>query len=212
MDRSLVNLHHEVGKRFYWGLQNAYIKAQGAYTGENSALISRYMGAEFLLLGHSERRQYFQEDNSYLFEKVKFALENELKVVFCIGESLADREKNQTLSVLKKQLEDIFSPMTSGSELYNFAKKKITVAYEPVWAIGTGKVATPAQIEETHQGVRELLSGYGFTENRILYGGSVKPENASELISIANVDGFLVGGAALQADSFFKICEAAGYE
>ncbi|HPI40985.1 MAG TPA: triose-phosphate isomerase [Pseudobdellovibrionaceae bacterium] len=210
VDRSLVNLRHELGQRYFWGLQNSYTQAQGAYTGENSALVSRYMGAEFLLIGHSERRQLFQESDKILFEKIKFGLENELKVIFCIGESLQDREEGKTQKILKTQLDNVFSSLKSDSELYQLVQKNLTVAYEPVWAIGTGKVASPAQVQETHGWVREILNSYGLEQPRILYGGSVKPENAQELIRLPHVDGFLVGGAALVAESFLKICEAAG--
>lgn len=212
VDRSLVSARHELGHRFFWGLQNSYVKAQGAFTGENSALVSRYMGAEYLLVGHSERRQLFKEQGNFLYEKVKYGLENELQVVFCIGESLEEREGGETLSVLKKQIEEVLTPLGANQELFKIAQKALTIAYEPVWAIGTGKVATVAQVRETHQWVLDILSVLHFSGCRILYGGSVKSDNARELISIPNVDGFLVGGASLVPESFLQICEAVGYE
>lgn len=189
------------------GAQNCGFEQSGAYTGEISPQMLLDVGCSWTILGHSERRHQFYETNELVNRKVKFALESELNVIYCIGETLEEREKGQIKAVLKRQvgrgLKDI--PKNGPAEL--------VIAYEPVWAIGTGVTATPEQAEEAHAFVRELVAGQ-FDETvaqemRILYGGSVKPDNARELLSLENVDGALVGGASLKAESFAAIARAA---
>lgn len=178
------------------GLQNTYPKAEGAFTGENSAVVAKAIGCTSVLIGHSERRALFQE-NENLKDKVQFVQSLGLRAVFCVGETLEQREKNQTESVLSEQLEKGLS-LAQGDNLI--------IAYEPVWAIGTGKTATSAQAEEAHQFISQWLDKKNFKNVAILYGGSVKPENAAELIAQKHISGFLVGGASLDPESFKKIC------
>ncbi len=176
-----------------WGGQNVYFENTGAFTGESSAQTLKSMGASHCLVGHSERRSIFGETNEILNKKMKNALVQDLTPVFCIGESLEQRESGKTFSVLKEQI----SIGLEGVDL-----KKIILAYEPVWAIGTGKAATPEMVKEVHDYLRELCEE---PDLPLLYGGSVKPVNAAELYEIKNVNGFLIGGASLKADSFCEI-------
>lgn len=180
-----------------FGVQNAYTQASGAFTGENSVAVVKELGAKYVLIGHSERRQLFGEKNELLADKVAFTQSQGLVPMLCIGETLQEREANQTKDVLKTQL-------TLGLAKAD-KTKSLVVAYEPVWAIGTGKVASPEQVQETHKDVFEILKGLGFTAP-ILYGGSVKPDNAGGLAALPHVDGFLVGGASLEVASFQTIC------
>jgi triosephosphate isomerase len=178
------------------GVQNAYTQAQGAFTGENSAQVVKEIGGNYILIGHSERRSIFGETDALIADKVAYVQSLGLIPMLCIGETLQEREATHTFRVLETQL------------LLGLAKadktKPVVVAYEPVWAIGTGKVATPEQVAETHTDVHNILTKMGFTAP-ILYGGSVKPDNAAQLIKQAHVSGFLVGGASLEVDSFHKI-------
>lgn len=194
------------GSNIAVGGQNCYPKENGAYTGEIAPQMLLDAGCEWVIIGHSERRALFGEGDAFLNEKLKYALSTGLKVMFCIGETLAEREGGQMNAVLSRQV-------TEG--LLGLAEAdfdRMAIAYEPVWAIGTGVTATPEQAEEAHQFVRGLvgkLFGAAVADKvRIQYGGSVKPENAAELISKPNVDGFLVGGASLQAASFAAIVNA----
>ncbi|GIL16473.1 MAG: triosephosphate isomerase [Oligoflexia bacterium] len=181
------------------GAQNIYFESKGAFTGENSAQNAKEMGAEWALIGHSERRSLFGEVDHGLAKKVAHAQSLGLSPMLCIGETLDQREKGETNSVLKLQL-------VQGLSLAE-KSKPLAIAYEPVWAIGTGKVASIEQVRETHQAVRQMLTELGFsTSTPILYGGSVKKDNAKDLIQIPNVDGFLVGGASLEPKSFWDIC------
>jgi triosephosphate isomerase len=180
-----------------FGVQNAYFQAQGAFTGENSAVMMKELGGKYVLIGHSERRQLFAEKNELLAEKVNFTQGLGLVPMLCVGETLQEREAGKTKDILKSQLTESLSKADKS--------KPLVVAYEPVWAIGTGKVATAEQVQETHKDVFEILQSLGFTAP-ILYGGSVKPDNAAGLIQIPHVDGFLVGGASLEVASFQKIC------
>lgn len=189
----------KVSYELHFGVQNAYSQAQGAFTGENSAAVVKELGGKYVLVGHSERRQLFAEGSELLAEKVAFAQGIGLIPMYCVGETLQEREAGQTKSVLTKQLSQGLAKADKGG--------KLVVAYEPVWAIGTGRVATPDQVRETHQDVFEILKGLGFSAP-ILYGGSVKPDNAVGLIQIPHVDGFLVGGASLEVASFQKICSS----
>lgn len=189
-----------------YGAQNCHHEESGAYTGEISSAMIRSTGAEYVIIGHSERRTYFGEDDNLLNRKTKAALAAGLKVIFCCGEVLAEREKDIHFDVVKRQLTD---------GLFNLSEeqiKNIVIAYEPVWAIGTGLTASPAQAQEMHQYIRENLAGrYGkktAMDTTILYGGSCKASNAEELFSMPDVDGGLIGGASLKKDEFCAIVEA----
>ena len=189
------------------GAQNLHEKASGAYTGEISAGMLRDLYVRYVIIGHSERRQYFHEDDATVNRKTKAALQAELRPIVCIGETLPQRESNTWKKVLETQLKGGLADFTE-KELAD-----IIIAYEPVWAIGTGKTATPAQAEETHQFIRHFLaksfSMAAAERVRIQYGGSVKPENAKELLSQPNIDGALVGGASLDARGFTAIIKNA---
>jgi triosephosphate isomerase len=166
----------------------------------------RDIGCQYVILGHSERRQLLGETDEFIFTKVKAALEGGLTPIVCVGEVLEDREAGRTQEVVKKQFEGSLSGL-SAEEI-----TRVVIAYEPVWAIGTGKVATPAQAEEVHLDLRKLLTerynAQVAEQVRIQYGGSVKPGNAAELLSQPNIDGALVGGASLVADDFVAIAAA----
>lgn len=189
------------------GAQNVHSEVEGAFTGEVSAKMLKSFGVEFVIIGHSERRTYFNETDDFINKKIKRAIEYGIKPIFCIGETLAERESGKTFDVVESQLRNGLRNI-SESEL-----KEIVIAYEPIWAIGTGKTATPQQAEEVHSFLREKIGEmYNKSiaeEIRILYGGSVKPENARELFSQPDIDGGLVGGACLKADSFYQIILAA---
>lgn len=193
-------------KKIAVSAQNCADKASGAYTGEVSAAMVKSTGAEYVILGHSERREYYHETPEILKEKVLLALANGLKVIFCIGESLAEREANKQNAVCKAELEG--SVFNLSAE--DFAK--ITIAYEPIWAIGTGKTATSDQAEEIHAYIRSVIAdkyGKEVAENTsILYGGSCKGSNAPELFSKPNIDGGLIGGASLNVEDFCAIIKA----
>jgi triosephosphate isomerase len=186
--------------------QNCADKESGAYTGEVSASMVASTGAKYVILGHSERRAYYGETPEILKEKVKLALANGLTPIFCIGEVLEEREANKHFDVVKTQLKASLFELSAE----DFAK--IVLAYEPVWAIGTGKTATPAQAQEMHAFIRETLTEkYGkevADGTSILYGGSVNAGNAKELFSNVDVDGGLIGGASLGVDKFLPIVEA----
>lgn len=185
--------------------QNFYPKESGAYTGEISPLMLKDIGVEFVILGHSERREYFKESNAFINEKIKCALANNLTPIFCIGEKLEDREAGKTNQVNEKQIKEGLASLSAAEA------KKIIVAYEPVWAIGTGKTATPEIAETTHKEIRNVLKKlFGNTAEEIViqYGGSMKPSNAKELLSQENIDGGLVGGASLNAKDFASIVKA----
>ncbi len=186
--------------------QNCYSKKSGAYTGEVSAEMLQSINIEYCVVGHSERREYFNETNSILAEKVNLCLQNNITPIFCCGEPLEVREAGNQNQYVKVQLEE---------SLYHLDKEqiqKIVIAYEPIWAIGTGKTATTAQAQEIHQYIRTVLADkYGrdcANEISILYGGSVKATNAKEIFEAEDVDGGLVGGASLVADDFIQIIQA----
>ena len=186
--------------------ENCANKESGAYTGEVSAAMVKSTGAEYVILGHSERREYYNETPAILKEKVDLALANGLKVIFCIGESLTEREANQQEAICKAELE--------GSVFHLSAEqwKNIVIAYEPIWAIGTGKTATAEQAEEIHAYIRKCVADvYGAEaaeETSILYGGSCKASNAPELFGKPDIDGGLIGGASLKAPDFKGIIDA----
>jgi triosephosphate isomerase len=190
---------------FLTGAQNLYPKEEGAFTGEISPDMLKDAGARWVLTGHSERRSLFGESDAQVGAKTAFALAQGLNAVLCIGETLDQREAGQLEQVLARQLAAGLADVPPSCPPVCLA-----VAYEPVWAIGTGKVAGPKEILEAHALVRRLLcEKLGMSrELRILYGGSVKPDNASEIIGLDNVDGVLVGGASLQAESFSRIVRA----
>ncbi len=183
--------------------QNCSSEAQGAYTGEVAADMIKSTGATHVIIGHSERRTYFKEDNEVLHKKVTLVLENGLIPIFCCGEVLAEREANDHFNVVKNQLGETIFKLDEN----DFGK--IIIAYEPVWAIGTGVVASPAQAQEMHAYIRKLVAerySEEIADNTTLqYGGSCKPDNARELFANPDVDGGLIGGAALKADDFIAI-------
>lgn len=186
-----------VGTSIKWGAQNCYHQASGAFTGENSAQVVKDLGGSYVLIGHSERRKIFAETDALIAEKVAFTQSLGLTPMLCIGETLEEREAKHTFRVLETQL-------LLGLEKAD-KTKPVVIAYEPVWAIGTGKVATPEQVAETHTDVFNILAKMGFEHSPILYGGSVKPDNAAGLIKQPHVNGFLVGGASLEVKSFIDI-------
>ena len=189
------------------GAQNMHSEDSGAYTGEISAAMLKSIGCEYVILGHSERRTIFHENDEMINKKMKKALENNLKPIFCIGESLEEREKGITFDIIKEQLERGLTGIN------NTNLENIIIAYEPVWAIGTGKTATPSQAQEVHEFIRkcakENLSNSSAENLIIQYGGSVKPENSAELLNQPDIDGALVGGASLKVADFIAIAQAA---
>ncbi len=190
------------------GAQNCHPAAEGAFTGEVSPQMLLDAGCKYVIVGHSERRHGIAEPDLFLNRKVKAATAAGLGAIFCVGELLAEREANQTEAVLEFQLAAGLAGLSKD------AVAKVVVAYEPVWAIGTGKVATPDQAQEAHAFVRKRFAAqFGDAAAQALviqYGGSVKPDNAAEILKKPDVDGALVGGAALKADSFLAIVKAAG--
>ncbi|MDI6801911.1 MAG: triose-phosphate isomerase [Thermodesulfovibrionales bacterium] len=179
--------------------QDIFYEDKGAYTGAISPVMLKDAGCTYVIIGHSERRQYFKETDEVINKKIKAARQHGLNVIFCIGESLEERESKKTLDILKMEI-------TEG--LRDVHLDGVVVAYEPIWAIGTGKTATPEQAQEAHKYIREQLAlNYGdrAKEVRILYGGSATPENIDSLMNCEDVDGALVGGASLKADSFARI-------
>ena len=186
------------------GAQNLFYEKQGAFTGEVSADMVKAAGADYVIIGHSERRQYFHETDENVFKKIKAAFGAGLTPILCIGETDEEKKAEKTFSVLDKQIRNGLKGFRSSDEVNG-----LVIAYEPVWAIGTGNVATPDEVENTHRYVRSLITDiYGKTlanTTRILYGGSVKPDNVSTLMLKENIDGALVGGASLEADTFIKI-------
>ena len=189
--------------RFETGIQNFYPAENGAFTGEISPAMVHDCGGQWALCGHSERRHIFNEPVALISRKVHFALAHDLKVMLCVGETLEERESGHLNAVLMRQLTSALSGQSSET-----AVSSIAIAYEPVWAIGTGKTAGPAEIKEAHELIRgdlRTMFASACTELPILYGGSVKPSNAHEILGLDNVDGVLVGGASLEAKSFLAI-------
>ncbi len=186
--------------------QNIHFEEKGAFTGEISHEMLTSIGVKSVIVGHSERRKYFNESDKILSKKVKIAIDNSLTVIFCVGEELSDRENNKYFDVIKNQI---------SIGLFDLEKKQIKniiIAYEPVWAIGTGKTANVDQIQEMHQYIRNLIKdNYDLDSSekiRILYGGSVKPNNAKQIFSLKDVDGGLIGGASLNFSDFNEIIQA----
>jgi triosephosphate isomerase len=189
------------------GAQNMYWEDQGAFTGELSSEMIKSTGATYVIIGHSERRQYFSEIDETVNKKTVHALKSNLNPIVCIGESLEQREKGITKDVINDQLDGALNGISAEQ------MTRIIIAYEPIWAIGTGKTATPEQAQDVHAFIRSKLETMfdAATSNSVIiqYGGSVKPANASELLSQEDIDGALVGGACLEADSFSEIIKAA---
>ena len=202
----LASIAKEEGSPVAIAAENCANKAEGAYTGEVSAAMVASTGARYVILGHSERRAYYHEDGAILTEKVRLALDNGLAPIFCIGEVKEEREAAKHFEVVEAQLEEA----VFGLSAEDF--KKVILAYEPVWAIGTGLTATSAQAQEIHAHIRSLIAkkyGAEIAENTtILYGGSCNGGNAKELFSQPDVDGGLIGGASLAVDKFLPIIEA----
>ncbi|GGZ77769.1 triose-phosphate isomerase [Algibacter mikhailovii] len=186
--------------------QNMHFAENGAYTGEISASMLKSVGVKTVILGHSERREYFNETDASLAKKVDAALTNNLRIIFCFGEVLADRKSNTQEAIVESQISNALFHLDAD------AFKNIVLAYEPVWAIGTGETASPEQAQDMHAFIRKTLADkYGndvANNTSILYGGSCKPGNAKEIFSKPDVDGGLIGGAALNADDFFAIVNA----
>lgn len=186
--------------------QNLYPKDRGAFTGEISPVMLKDLGVEYVILGHSERREYFNESNEFINSKVKAALAHGLTPILCIGEKLEDREAGRTAEVNEKQIREGLAGLTSEEA------KKTVVAYEPIWAIGTGKTATPEMAEATHLEIREVLVDMFdreiAEEMTIQYGGSMNAKNAKDLMAQKDIDGGLVGGASLEASSFIEVIKA----
>jgi triosephosphate isomerase (TIM) len=204
---SLASMHRLLeGTDIATGAQNCHWEDQGAFTGELSAPMVKSTGAEWVIIGHSERRQYFAETDKMLADKTKSAIRHGLKVLFCVGESLQQREDKSYFKVIENQVRE---------GLFSLDRKEfssVVIAYEPVWAIGTGLTASPDDAQEIHHFIRKMISEFYNAEiaesTSILYGGSVKPENAALLFSMPDIDGGLIGGAALKARDFVEICKA----
>ena len=191
------------GSNIKIGAQNMHYEEKGAYTGEVSAKMLKSIGVEYVIIGHSERRQYFCETDETVNKKIKTAFGNDLKPIVCVGESLEERESGKTFEIIKNQTEKALDGLNEKQV------EKTIIAYEPIWAIGTGKTATSQDANEACKKIREKIAEiYGQNvANRVIiqYGGSMKPENAKELLEMSDIDGGLVGGASLKAESFAKI-------
>lgn len=188
------------------GAQNCFWETSGAYTGEISVAMLKEMGVSHVILGHSERREYFNESDEILLKKVRLVLDMGMTPVFCIGEKLEERERSNQFDVVKHQMANVIFKL-SESEI-----KKVVIAYEPVWAIGTGRTATPEQAQKMHAFIREAIT-VSFSKQvsdiiPILYGGSVKGSNAKEIFSMPDVDGGLIGGASLSSSEFIQIAKS----
>ncbi len=206
---SLEAASDKVRKHFglFLGAQNLHYKDEGAYTGEVTAGMLKEVGCEYVIVGHSERREYFGETDKTVNLKVKKAVSEGLKPIICVGESLKQRKAGKHVNLVKRQVQAALNEVETSDA------SEVVIAYEPIWAIGTGETATPEQAQEMHEMIRgelaELYNGDIGDQVRILYGGSMKPHNAEELLSQPDVDGGLIGGASLKADSFAEIIRIA---
>ena len=208
---SFTNLYYAISLLKNSGIeviaQNVHSEMRGAYTGEISAEMLKSIGVKTVIIGHSERRKYFNETDTILSKKVKAAIENSLNIIFCIGEELSERESGNHFEIIKNQI------TIALIDLNNDEIKNIVIAYEPVWAIGTGMTANINQIQEMHEFIRRLINekfGDEISDNiQIIYGGSVKPNNAKDIFSLNDVDGGLIGGASLNFSDFHSIIDAA---
>jgi len=191
------------GSRVAVSAQNMHFEEKGAFTGEVSPLMLRDLGVTHVILGHSERRQLFGETDDLVHSKVESALKHDLTPIVCVGETLDQRDAGETLPVVRRQIEGALRGLAAA------ARDRVVLAYEPVWAIGTGRVATPEQAQEVHAEVRRSLATLDLPAAaiRILYGGSVKPDNIDGLMACPDIDGALVGGASLEVESFTRIVE-----
>ncbi len=191
------------GTRIALAAQNCFWEDQGAFTGEVSPLMLRDLGCRYVIIGHSERRAYFGETDETVNKKVKAALSHDLLPIICVGESLEERERGDTFKIVERQIQAGLKGLDGA------APQTLVIAYEPIWAIGTGKTATPEQAQEMHAFIRGLVAAVfdseGAEKVRIQYGGSVKPDNVDELMAQPDIDGALVGGASLEVDSFARI-------
>ena len=190
------------GRNIKLGAQNVFFEKEGAFTGEISPIMLKEVGVEYVIVGHSERRRIFKENDELINKKIKAVIENDMTPIFCVGETLEERKKGLTFCVVEKQVREGFNGLSKEDAL------KVVIAYEPVWAIGTGVVATPDQAQEVHSFIRQLLKDMYDEEVsesiRILYGGSIKPNNYFGLIVQKDIDGGLVGGASLK-ESFVEL-------
>lgn len=191
------------GTSIMLGGQNMYKEEKGAYTGEISPAMLKSVGCDFVIIGHSERREYFQETDALINEKIKLALQNQLSPILCVGEKLEERESGRTKEVVEREIREGLKGLDRGD------LDRVIIAYEPIWAIGTGRTATPEEADRIHKYIRTILAEIYDEELartiRIQYGGSVNPSNIDVLMSRPNIDGALVGGASLNADSFARI-------
>ncbi|MGA1826117.1 MAG: triose-phosphate isomerase [bacterium] len=191
------------GTQIMLGAQNMFYKEEGAYTGEISPLMLKSCGCSYCIIGHSERRQYFGETDENINKKIKAALKHEIRPICCVGETLEQREKGQTFEIIEQQIKRDLEGLS------NDEMSRTVIAYEPIWAIGTGKTATPEQANEVHAFIRNQLADIFNDELaasvRIQYGGSVKPENINGLMAQQDIDGALVGGASLKSEAFTRI-------
>lgn len=194
------------GTKIALAAQNMHHEKEGAYTGEVSAEMIKSVGCKYVITGHSERRQYFNETNELLALKNKHAVNNNISAIYCVGETITERTENRHFDIIKNQIEQGMKGLTQND------MQKIIVAYEPVWAIGTGITATASQAQEIHSYIREIIATIfdkqTAAETSILYGGSVKPENAHELFACQDIDGGLIGGAALKSRDFIEIVKS----
>lgn len=203
ISQKVLGLNQEYNYSIKTGAQNMHWEPKGAFTGEISASMLSDAGCTYVILGHSERRTLFGETDDNVSKKAKAAFANGLMPILCVGETLAQRDSNDTTSVIQSQLEGSLASLTPAQI------EVCTIAYEPVWAIGTGRAATPSMAQDVHKMIREYIAkhyGESISQNiRIQYGGSVTPENAGDLMSQPDIDGALIGGASLKADSLCKI-------
>ena len=197
----------KTAKNFIVGAENIYFEEKGAFTGEISPTMLKSINISWTLIGHSERRNLFGETDEWVNKKVQIALKNNIFPVVCVGEKLEEREHGITMEIIGKQVKELFYGITKEDA------KKIIIAYEPIWAIGTGKTASPSDAETVHAGIRDIVKTLYDEEVanslRILYGGSVKPSNAEALLKEKDIDGALIGGASLKTDDFFSISTTA---
>lgn len=205
---TLYQIINELGKsQVKVAAQNCHYEESGAFTGEVSASMLQDIGVDYCIIGHSERRQLFLENDEFITKKVISVLKSGLMPILCVGETKAQRDQNQHFQVIDNQLKFVYQSLTAEDRL------KVIIAYEPVWAIGTGQTALATQVDQMHQHIRKFLFAVGGSnlanKGCILYGGSVKPSNAKELSLVADVDGFLIGGASLQFDDFYGIFDNA---
>ena len=191
------------GSSIKLGAQNVYMQENGAYTGEISPLMLKELGCRYVIIGHSERRGYFKEDNKLINAKMKLALKYQLRPILCVGETLLEHQNNQTIDVVKTEIREGLACINKEQ------MSQVVIAYEPIWAIGTGETATPSDANKVHRVIRNIISDMFDAKTgektRIQYGGSVKPDNINALMEESDIDGALVGGASLSAESFIKI-------